>query len=79
MYDIVPEISELCTAKNSTILWDITPCSLLKVGRHFGGAYHLHLKSLLCLPFAFMQVSCSAYSLTLKMEAIWSSEMLVDF
>jgi hypothetical protein len=26
----------------STIFWDITPCSLLKVNRRFGGTYRLH-------------------------------------
>jgi hypothetical protein len=30
---------------NSTIFWDITPCSTLKVNRHFGGIYRLHLQS----------------------------------
>jgi hypothetical protein len=33
----------------------------------------------LYLPPAFMLVSCAAYSLTLKMEALCSSETLVDF
>jgi hypothetical protein len=28
----------------STIFWDITPCSPLKVNRRFGGTYHLHLQ-----------------------------------
>jgi hypothetical protein len=28
----------------STIFWDITPCSLLKVNRRFGETYHLHLQ-----------------------------------
>jgi hypothetical protein len=28
----------------STIFWDITPCSLLKVKRHSRGTYHLHLQ-----------------------------------
>jgi hypothetical protein len=27
--------------KKSTIFWDITPCSPLKVNRHFGGTYLL--------------------------------------
>jgi hypothetical protein len=31
------------TLKN-TILWDITPCSPLKVKQSFGGTYRLHLK-----------------------------------
>jgi hypothetical protein len=26
------------------VLWDIRPCSPLKVSRHFGGTYHLRLK-----------------------------------
>jgi hypothetical protein len=34
--------------------------------------------SRLCLPPAFTLVSCSAYSSTLKMEAICSSETSVD-
>jgi hypothetical protein len=33
----------------------------------------------ICLPPAFMLVSCSAYSLTLKMEATHSSETSVEF
>jgi hypothetical protein len=28
----------------SSIFWDITPCSLLKVNRRFGGTYRLHLQ-----------------------------------
>jgi hypothetical protein len=60
-------------------LRDITPCSLLKVNRHFGGTYRLHLQDQQSLPPAFMLASCSAYSSTLKMEAIYSSETSVDF
>jgi hypothetical protein len=26
------------------VFWDITPCSLLKVDRRFGGIYRLHLQ-----------------------------------
>jgi hypothetical protein len=47
----------------STVFWDIKPCSPLKVNR---------------LSPAVMLVSCSAYSSTLKMEMICSSETLVD-
>jgi hypothetical protein len=32
-----------------------------------------------CIATCFMLVSCSAYSSTLKMETILSSEMVVDF
>jgi hypothetical protein len=28
----------------STIFWDITPCSLFKVNRRFGGTYRLNLQ-----------------------------------
>jgi hypothetical protein len=58
------------------------PCSPLKVNQRFGGTYRLHIqgkRSKLCLPPAFMLVSCSVYSPTLKMEATCSSETSVDF
>jgi hypothetical protein len=29
---------------NSTIFWDITPCSSLSLNRRFGGTYCLHLQ-----------------------------------
>jgi hypothetical protein len=28
----------------SSIFWDIAPCGLLKIKRHFGGTYRLHLR-----------------------------------
>jgi hypothetical protein len=28
----------------SSMFWDIMPCSTLKVNRRFGAAYHLHLQ-----------------------------------
>jgi hypothetical protein len=55
----------------SSIFWDITPCSPLKVNRRFGGTE-------LCLPPTFTLVSCSVYSSTLMMEAMCSSETSVD-
>jgi hypothetical protein len=36
---------------NSTIFWDITSCSLLKVNRRFGGTYRLHLHLVLATCF----------------------------
>jgi hypothetical protein len=70
---------------NSSVFWDITPCSPLKVNRRFGGTCRLHLQG----PrinharnqheAGSKQVSCLTYSSTLKMEAICSSETLVDF
>jgi hypothetical protein len=51
----------------SFIFWDIATCNLLEVNRYLEGAS------------IFTLVSSSAYSSTLKMEAIYSSEMSVDF
>jgi hypothetical protein len=51
----------------SSILWDIMPCSPLKVKHHFGGTFHLHLQSQrisqarALLATCFMLVSCFAY------------------
>jgi hypothetical protein len=28
----------------SIIIWDMTPCNLLKVNRRFGGTYRLHIQ-----------------------------------
>jgi hypothetical protein len=56
----------------STNFGDITACGPLKVNRRFGITYLL-----LCLPPAFTLVSCTAYSSTLKIEAICSSETSV--
>jgi hypothetical protein len=61
-----------------SVFWDITPCSPLKVNRRFGGTYHLHLQGR-CLSPAFSLVSCSAYSLTLNMEAVYSFYTSADF
>jgi hypothetical protein len=70
----------------STIFWDITPCSLLKVNRRFGGTYRIHLKGRISRGRYHREsgwqaktlVSCSAYS-ALKVEAIYSSETLDEF
>jgi hypothetical protein len=73
----------------SSIFWHITSCSSLKVNRHFGGTYYLHLQGQrisqeistneTLFVTCFMLVSCLAYSSTLKMEVICSSETSVDF
>jgi hypothetical protein len=72
----------------STIFWDTTLCSPLKVSRRFGGSYHLHFLGRrisrarnqgLCLPPAFTLVSCAAYSSTQKMEAICSPNRRLTF
>jgi hypothetical protein len=61
----------------SSIFWDITSCSPLKVNRRFGGTYRLHLHEYVLT--AFRLISFSAYNSTLRMEAICSSETSVDF
>jgi hypothetical protein len=38
------EVVKHIGAVKSTIFWDITPCSPLKVNRHFGGTYRLLLQ-----------------------------------
>jgi hypothetical protein len=60
---------ELVTAvdANSFILWDITPCSPLKVNQSW----------MKMSPAYFMLVSCLAYYSSLKMEKIFSSETSV--
>jgi hypothetical protein len=75
---------------NSFVFWDITPCSLLKARWYFGGTFTLHLQgrrinqsrnrheSRLTNRVSSIIVTCLTYSLTLKMEAIYSSETSVD-
>jgi hypothetical protein len=53
----------------STIFWNIRECSPLKFDPRFGGTYRLHLQG----------KKPAAYSSTLKMEAICSSETSADF
>jgi hypothetical protein len=53
----------------SSIFSNIIPCNLLKVNWHFGGVLFATCITL---------VSCLAYSLTLKMEETWSSEMSLN-
>jgi hypothetical protein len=68
----------------STIFWDITSCSPLKVNWRFGGTYRLHFQSRKIsqaktrMKAGGNQSCFSAYSLTLKMEAICYSETSVD-
>jgi hypothetical protein len=61
----------------SSVFCDITPCSLLKIIRRFGGIYLIDLQVLLATCLRLL--SCLAYSSTLKMEATCSSETSVDF
>jgi hypothetical protein len=75
----------------SSIFWDMTLCSPLKVNWCFRGTHRFHLQgqrifwaryqheSRLCLAPASSLASCSAYSSTLKMEVICFCKTLVDF
>jgi hypothetical protein len=65
----------------SSDLWDIMPCSLLKVSWHFRETCCLHLRgqSRALIATCFTLISSLAYSLTLKMKATCSSKTLVDF
>jgi hypothetical protein len=60
-------LHHLVYSKSSTF-WDITWFSLLQVNQHFQGT------CCALLVFCLTLVSCSTYSLTLKMEAPCSSE-----
>jgi hypothetical protein len=72
------------TLKRS-IFWDITPCNPLEVNRRFGEIYCLHFQRWRINrtrhqhESRWQEVSCSAYSSILKMEAIYSSETSIDF
>jgi hypothetical protein len=78
----------------SSIFWDLTPCSPLKVNIGFGETCRLHLQNRRIsrsgkgreskwqtelLPPTFTLVSHSAYSSILKTEATCSSETSLDF
>jgi hypothetical protein len=71
----------------STIFWDITPYSPLKVNRRFGGTWHPSSgskkkpskKQRGNHSSTFPLVPCSAYSSTLKMEAICSPKRRLTF
>jgi hypothetical protein len=66
----------------SSIFWDITPCSPLKVNRRFGGTCRLHLQDRRISRERNQKpcylLFCSAYSSSLRM-ATCSSETSVDF
>jgi hypothetical protein len=60
--------------KRSSIFWDITLCSPMKVSQRFRGTCHRAL-----LATCFTLVSSLAYPSTLKMEETCSSKILVYF
>jgi hypothetical protein len=64
----------------SSIICNITPCSPVKVNRRFGVTYRLHPQvryggEVVC----FTLVYCLASSLTLQVEAVYSSETCTEF
>jgi hypothetical protein len=77
---------EVLTAvvKKSSVFWDITPCSPLKVNRPFEGTCRLHLQGRR-ISQARNQLGSAChlcylvYSSTLKMKVTCSSETSVDF
>jgi hypothetical protein len=63
----------------SSIFWNKTRCSPLKVNRRFRETNRLHLKGEALLATCFKLVSYWAYSSIVKIEATCSSGTLVDF
>jgi hypothetical protein len=63
-----------------TSFWDISPCSMLKVNRPFGGTYQRdnRWQAAASFPRAIVLVHCSAY-LSLRMEAVCSFETSINF
>jgi hypothetical protein len=80
--------SEYETRMKSSIVWDITLCSPLKVNRRFEGTCHLHMQDRRrnqqeadkhIPPICFMLTSCLLYCFTMKMELKCFSETSPDF
>jgi hypothetical protein len=70
----------LTAVVRSSIYWNITPCSPLKVNRRFGETYRLHLQGRRISEKAGgKQTSYAVYFSTLKMEAICYSVTSLDF
>jgi hypothetical protein len=83
-------ISQILFSNSFSLWWDVTPCSLLKVNRRFGGKCRLHLQGRIQEHYVSFEVLTamstksmlfvgSAYYSTLKTEAVPSSEMWVNF
>jgi hypothetical protein len=55
----------MVVAMKSSVFWDITPCSLLKVTQRFGGTCHLHKvkdQTSVIAGSKQSQLACLAYS-----------------
>jgi hypothetical protein len=69
------------------IFWDVTPCSLVEVHRWFewnvltssGSTDKLSRTPARTIAHWLLYIYCLAYSSTLKMEAVFSFEISVDF
>jgi hypothetical protein len=89
MYSVGFEFLRAAVVMKSSVLWDIRPCSPLKVNRYFGGTCRFHLQSRRISQERngreagskqryFTLLSCLTYSSILKMKATCSSETSVD-
>jgi hypothetical protein len=65
------------TVRN-TIFWDVTPCSSVGIYRHFGGMYCFYIQGRRVSQASNKHVAALAYSSTLKMGAVRSSETSVN-
>jgi hypothetical protein len=53
----------------SNVMWDITPYSLLKVNRRFGGTYRLHLQG---------RISRARYQREIRWQAELSASRIIQ-
>jgi hypothetical protein len=63
-------------AMESSVFWNIRPCTPLKIDRHFGGTNRLHLNGRRMLLYAGIFLG---YFSTLKTQKTHSSEKSIDF
>jgi hypothetical protein len=64
--------------RSSSIFWDLTPCSPLKVNRRFGGTFRFHVQGRRISQVRNQREAGSKHSSALK-KKICSSETSVDF
>jgi hypothetical protein len=70
---------KMCKVIKSSAFWDTAPCILVKINRLLRETYCVHLHGQLSFAACFILVSSLAYSSSLTMEVISSSETSVDF
>jgi hypothetical protein len=72
----------IAVAMKSSVFCDITSCSPVKASRRFGRTHRIHFRGRkvgVLLAAYFISVSCLAYSSSLKVEVIRSSETSAAF